>query len=115
METELDDQVRISRVRTDPTYKEWKLNNSIFDRGVINRTDPTYKEWKPRQKDLRMLRERARILPTRNGNKFADILKDVFERCTDPTYKEWKLNNIGLAILDWTSARILPTRNGNIF
>ena len=34
-------------VNTDPTYKEWKQNQSIeILRIQIKNTDPTYKEWK---------------------------------------------------------------------
>ena len=78
--------------RTDPTYKEWKLEKETYTAPHQASTDPTYKEWKLGAKDPRSnsVNTLARILPTRNGNCLhcVEVLGD--RPCTDPTYKEWK-------------------------
>ena len=73
METEDGGESELSSlIRTDPTYKEWKL---LEARKVVASFYA------------------ARILPTRNGNYVQQKMKLRQPlQGTDPTYKEWKPN-----------------------
>ena len=103
-------------LRTDPTYKEWKLlkiSFAITSDDLIARILPT-RNGNQKEGKHSMQEQRARILPTRNGNEkclvrclaelgVARILPTRNGNylcvttystpfcCTDPTYKEWKL------------------------
>ena len=92
METIFHSRIRLSyQSRTDPTYKEWKPVDSFVRHVGTGSTDPTYKEWKhifPRLGPHSI--NRARILPTRNGNGGFLLCAYPMFLCTDPTYKEWK-------------------------
>ena len=62
------------------------------------RTDPTYKEWKLVYLYSHALTSfcLARILPTRNGNLSHWRNEPNTLARTDPTYKEWKLEKHGI-------------------
>ena len=58
----------------------------------IQRSQPTYKEWKLEIKMYPLGTEEVPSLPTRNGNKWDYVDCDGFFACSQPTYKEWKFD-----------------------
>ena len=123
-------------ISTDPTYKEWKPTNLKPLLSFCWGTDPTYKEWKLGNEEFTVISgQKARILPTRNGNQPKGAGRYKAYVSTDPTYKEWKRTfryllrqrrlwhgsylqgmETSLSYADGNilkDARILPTRNGN--
>ena len=102
---------------TDPTYKEWKLEEILKVRGRRKNTDPTYKEWKL----ISLYLNHFYFLNTDPTYKewkqmVAGVVTIPNYTNTDPTYKEWKHGLLPVLIaLTFPSrlTRILPTRNGN--
>ncbi len=107
------DQLARARMRSQPTYKEWKhLSPGSCLRGPGS-SQPTYKEWK--LNSLTLFRSSifpVPSLPTRNGNCCRGLMPSGGTSCSQPTYKEWKRDMaaaMGVNIL----VPSLPTRNGN--
>ena len=79
------------RLRTDPTYKEWKPEFDLFNVNDWDGTDPTYKEWKQSyQRYVNRLAEVGTDPTYKEWKRVREIDETGAIASTDPTYKEWK-------------------------